>query len=218
MMTNQTMLVGRFWQHVFTMQDATAVLLKNPNPKTEFITSMVGPMGGGGVVVVKPRPYVDLPWKQVGEIVAEMIVTLQQAGVKRGDRVAILSWNCPEWVWTDLAIQTLGAVAVPIYPNSASEAVNYIVNDCGATLLIGDDGNQTNTDACLNTCKTAFCGDAVVQAGVDQCDDGNNVDNDGCTNTCHTPACGDSIVQTLDWMKPRCNANGEGSDRVSASG
>lgn len=159
MMTNQTMLVGRFWQHVFTMQDATAVLLKNPNPKTEFITSMVGPMGGGGVVVVKPRPYVDLPWKQVGEIVAEMIVTLQQAGVKRGDRVAILSWNCPEWVWTDLAIQTLGAVAVPIYPNSASEAVNYIVNDCGATLLIGDDGNQTKKVDANGPVKTLLFSD-----------------------------------------------------------
>ncbi|CAN5591359.1 AMP-dependent synthetase/ligase [soil metagenome] len=143
MLSNQNILVGRFWQHVFTKQDACAVLLKNPITKSEIITTAVSPMGGGGVVVVTPRPYVELPWRQVGEIVAEMIVTLQKNGVKRGDRVAILSWNCPEWVWTDIAIQTLGAVAVPIYPNSASEAVNYIVNDCGATLLIGDDNNQT---------------------------------------------------------------------------
>lgn len=159
MMSNQNMLVGRFWQHVFTMQDATAVLLKNPITKTEIITTMVGPMGGGGVVVVQPRPYVELPWKQVGEIVAEMIVTLQQAGVKRGDRVAILSWNCPEWVWTDIAIQTLGAVAVPIYPNSASEAVNYIVNDCGATLLIGDDGSQTKKVDANGPVKTLLFSD-----------------------------------------------------------
>ena len=49
-MTNsQNMLVGRFWQHVFTMQDATAVLLKNPITKTEHIITAVGPMGGGGV-------------------------------------------------------------------------------------------------------------------------------------------------------------------------
>ncbi len=159
MKNNQNMLVGRFWQHVFTMQDATAVLLKNPITKTEVITTMVGPMGGGGVVVVTPRPYVELPWKQVGEIVAEMIVTLREAGVKRGDRVAILSWNCPEWVWTDIAIQTLGAVAVPIYPNSAAEAVNYIVNDCGATLLIGDDGSQTKKVDANGPVKTLLFSD-----------------------------------------------------------
>jgi long-chain acyl-CoA synthetase len=151
---SKQMLVGRFWQHVFLKQDATAVLLKNPNPKTEYIVGAAGPMGAGGIVVVKPRPYIDLFWHEAGNIVAEMIATLQQLGVQRGDRVAILSWNCPEWVWTDIAIQSLGAVAVPIYPNSASEAVNYIVNDCGAKLLIADDTSQTkkvDTTGNINT-------------------------------------------------------------------
>jgi cysteine-rich repeat protein len=35
-----------------------------------------------------------------------------------------------------------------------------------------DDGNSVNTDACLNSCLTATCGDSVVRAGVEQCDAG----------------------------------------------
>ena len=41
-----------------------------------------------------------------------------------------------------------------------------------------DDGNTVNTDACLNSCKAARCGDAVVRTGVEECDDGNAVQTD----------------------------------------
>ncbi|HEY0136660.1 MAG TPA: DUF4215 domain-containing protein, partial [Nannocystis sp.] len=44
-------------------------------------------------------------------------------------------------------------------------------------------------------CKTATCGDGVVQAGVEQCDDGNVVATDACTGTCATAKCGDGIIQ-----------------------
>jgi cysteine-rich repeat protein len=47
-----------------------------------------------------------------------------------------------------------------------------------------DDGNMVETDVCINTCKTAKCGDGKVQMNVEQCDDGNMVDNDACSNTC----------------------------------
>jgi cysteine-rich repeat protein len=57
-----------------------------------------------------------------------------------------------------------------------------------------DDGNQDNTDACLNTCQPASCGDSFVQAGVEQCDDGNTVDGDGCEANCTLPSCGNGIV------------------------
>ncbi len=58
-----------------------------------------------------------------------------------------------------------------------------------------DDGNASNTDACLNTCVNARCGDAIVRAGTETCDDGNNVDTDSCTNACVPARCGDGIVQ-----------------------
>ncbi|MCB9700908.1 MAG: DUF4215 domain-containing protein [Myxococcales bacterium] len=58
-----------------------------------------------------------------------------------------------------------------------------------------DDGNADNTDACLDTCMSASCGDGFVQARVEACDDGNQVDDDACSNTCALPTCGDGAVQ-----------------------
>ena len=61
-----------------------------------------------------------------------------------------------------------------------------------------DDGNQDNTDACLNNCRTAVCGDDVVQAGVEQCDTGNCQNSDApdaaCRKDCTPQRCGDGIV------------------------
>ncbi len=58
-----------------------------------------------------------------------------------------------------------------------------------------DDGNEDNTDACLNTCINATCGDGFTGPG-EGCDDGNEVDDDACTNECALATCGDGILQT----------------------
>ncbi|EYF06979.1 DUF4215 domain-containing protein [Chondromyces apiculatus] len=58
-----------------------------------------------------------------------------------------------------------------------------------------DDGNANNTDACLNTCVQATCGDGVVRAGVEMCDDGNQVNTDACLNTCAQASCGDGFIR-----------------------
>ena len=56
-----------------------------------------------------------------------------------------------------------------------------------------DDGNQVQTDACLNNCAAARCGDGYRQEGLEDCDDGNEVDTDACTNQCGGARCGDGI-------------------------
>jgi long-chain acyl-CoA synthetase len=60
---------------------------------------------------------------------------LESLGVQRGDRVALLSENRPEWSMADLAILSLGAVNVPIYTTQAVEQVRHILSDAGARLL-----------------------------------------------------------------------------------
>ena len=51
-----------------------------------------------------------------------------------------------------------------------------------------DDGNKSNTDACLNSCAVATCGDGFLEAGVEQCDDSNTKDGDGCDHNCKIEA------------------------------
>jgi cysteine-rich repeat protein len=57
-----------------------------------------------------------------------------------------------------------------------------------------DDGNDDNTDSCLDTCELASCGDGYVGPG-EGCDDGNTDDDDDCTNTCALASCGDGVLQ-----------------------
>src|SRR6266851_4854746 len=60
---------------------------------------------------------------------------LESWGIRKGDRVAILSENRPEWTTTDFAILSLGAVSVPIYSTQTAEQTAFILNDCGARVI-----------------------------------------------------------------------------------
>ncbi|MDC3962926.1 DUF4215 domain-containing protein [Polyangium jinanense] len=65
---------------------------------------------------------------------------------------------------------------------------------CGDGIMNGpeacDDGNEINTDACLDTCVHATCGDGFVHAGVEACDDGNGIAGDGCSAQCEVENAG----------------------------
>ena len=55
------------------------------------------------------------------------------------DKVAIISQNRPEWVFTDLAVQQLGAVLVPIYPTTNPIEMEFILNDAKAKIIFVSD-------------------------------------------------------------------------------
>jgi cysteine-rich repeat protein len=71
--------------------------------------------------------------------------------------------------------------------------------NCGDNIVQGDeecdDADEDNTDACIDTCENASCGDGYTQAGVEQCDDGGTNSNDGCSENCIIEFCGDGILQ-----------------------
>ncbi|MBX5477464.1 MAG: long-chain fatty acid--CoA ligase [Pyrinomonas methylaliphatogenes] len=60
---------------------------------------------------------------------------LRSLGIRRGDRVALLSENRPEWTITDAGCQFAGATDVPIYPTQAPAQVRYILDDAQARAL-----------------------------------------------------------------------------------
>jgi long-chain acyl-CoA synthetase len=60
---------------------------------------------------------------------------LQKWGIRRGDRIAILSENRPEWMIADFASLLLGAVTVPIYATLTAEQTAYILRDSGARVI-----------------------------------------------------------------------------------
>lgn len=62
------------------------------------------------------------------QIINKVSVALLKYGIKKGDKIAIVSDNRPEWNFIDLACSQIGAVVVPIYPTITIEDYNYIFN------------------------------------------------------------------------------------------
>lgn len=91
--------------------------------------------------------------------------------------------------------------------------------ECGDGVVDGDeecdDGNDVQTDDCLNNCVAAACGDGVFHEGVEECDDGNDVDTDNCLTTCTIATCGDSVVH--EGFEACDDGNDDDSDGCSAT-
>jgi long-chain acyl-CoA synthetase len=67
--------------------------------------------------------------------VAGTVHSLRDWGIRKGDRVAILSENRPEWSIADFAILLLGAVTVPVYATLTPEQTAYTLRDSGASII-----------------------------------------------------------------------------------
>ncbi len=79
--------------------------------------------------------YQFIDWKEFESGVQQVALALYQWGVKKGDRIAILSENRPEWAFADLGILSLGAASVPIYPTSSVKECHYILEHAEVSLL-----------------------------------------------------------------------------------
>jgi len=69
------------------------------------------------------------------EIVDNISKGLLAKGIKKGDRVALMSGNRPEWNFIDFACNQLGVATVPLYPTLSNQDLIYILNDAEAKLL-----------------------------------------------------------------------------------
>src|ERR1041385_4982413 len=80
---------------------------------------------------------------------------LYSLGVRKGDRVAILSGSCVEWVLADQGCLFAGAVTVPIYPTLTPPQVQYILEDCAPKVLFVETTEKCDeVRAVAQSCKT----------------------------------------------------------------
>jgi long-chain acyl-CoA synthetase len=86
--------------------------------------------------------WVPFSSREMCERVAATAQQLLFWGVKKGDRVALLSENRPEWAITDFACLTIGAVDVPIYATLTPEQTAFILRDSGARIIFVSTADQ----------------------------------------------------------------------------
>ncbi|HMG71076.1 MAG TPA: long-chain fatty acid--CoA ligase [Gemmatimonadaceae bacterium] len=79
--------------------------------------------------------YRPISHSEVADRVRRAARGLTSLGVRRGDRVAILSENRPEWAIADFACLSVGVTDVPIYPTLPADQIAYMLKDSGAVAI-----------------------------------------------------------------------------------
>jgi fatty-acyl-CoA synthase len=80
----------------------------------------------------------SITWAQLDDRVHRLATGLSARGVVKGERVAILMTNRPEFVEIAIAANAVGAIAVPLNFRLAPDEVSYILGHCGARVVVTD--------------------------------------------------------------------------------
>jgi long-chain acyl-CoA synthetase len=96
--------------------------------------------------------YEPKTWNEIHKQVLGIFQSLRKLGIQKGDRICLLSTTRSEWNITDLACLCSGVVLVPIYHSSLAEDVAYLINHCGAKLIVLE--NEAQADKVAYTFAT----------------------------------------------------------------
>lgn len=95
---------------------------------------------GGHVAVRADDGSLTLTWDDLAGRAAALAAGFAALGVRKGDTVALLLRNRPEFYPVDLAAMTIGAVTVSLYATSAPPQLQHVISDAGATAVISERG------------------------------------------------------------------------------
>jgi acyl-CoA synthetase (AMP-forming)/AMP-acid ligase II len=81
-------------------------------------------------------------WKDVGVLASEIGAGLVSLGFEPGEVVSVLANTSREWVWTDLAVLSVGGICNGIYPTDAASQVHYLCSDSRSAYLFVENDEQ----------------------------------------------------------------------------
>ena len=83
-------------------------------------------------------------WGQILDEVRAFSVGLEELGLKRGDKFAVIGANRPRLYWAMCAGQAIGAVPVPIYADSVADEMAYVLEHAEVTVAVVQDQEQVD--------------------------------------------------------------------------
>ncbi|NRA21119.1 MAG: long-chain fatty acid--CoA ligase [Oceanospirillaceae bacterium] len=102
--------------------------------------------------------WTEFSWSDYQNRVKWLSLALVKLGVNKGDAVALLGDNRPEWVWGEIAAHAIGCYSLGIFQDSLHEEVVYLLNKSKATVVIAEDEEQCD--------KLLELGDAIPDVKV----------------------------------------------------
>ncbi len=86
--------------------------------------------------------WLSFTWADFWENAKHIGLGLRVLGLKRGDVISILSEDNKEWIYTDLAAQSMGAIASGVYTTDSASQLKYLVNDSASRFLFVENDEQ----------------------------------------------------------------------------
>ncbi|MFO7728650.1 MAG: AMP-binding protein [Desulfonatronovibrio sp.] len=83
-------------------------------------------------------------WQDYLDITAEFAGGLKELGLGKGDVIVLIGDNRPEWLWAEIAIQSLGGMALGVYQDVQAGEIEYIFELTGCRLVIAEDQEQVD--------------------------------------------------------------------------
>src|SRR3989338_7218833 len=93
-------------------------------------------------------------WKEFYDNIIKIAVLFADSGIKKGDRISILTRNSPEFIYSFFTAMKLGAIFNPINPDSTEDEIEFIFNDSGTSIVIVDEGNYKKVVTVKNKVKS----------------------------------------------------------------
>lgn len=78
------------------------------------------------------RVYRDITWGETLDAARRLVTGLRDAGVVPGERVAIFSSNCAEWIVADFALMIGGYVSIPIFSTAGVSTIRHVLEHSGS--------------------------------------------------------------------------------------
>ncbi len=111
-----------------TVPSLIRYLVKHIHPDTHpFLAHKVG------------EEWIDITYREALEKIDAISAWFLDIGIKKGDRLALIIENGPDYIYYDQALQQIGAVNTSIYPTLSEAEIEYILNDSQArTIIVGN--------------------------------------------------------------------------------
>ena len=151
-LTDQAAFWDAFWDWSGVVGDkGDAILETGPGPmearyfpgaRLNFAENLLQRADSAPAVIAysEAGPGLSLSWGELGDLVSRVVQGMQAAGIRRGDRVALLLPNLPEAIASVLAAASVGAITASASPDFGADGVVDRFGQIAPRLLIGIDG------------------------------------------------------------------------------
>ncbi len=111
----------------------------------DYLTDVFGKTTNKSVMFRKVNDkFEGISYGEFKEETEKFAFGLAALGIKKDDKIAIISENRPEWIYSDMAILGLSAIDVPVYPSLTSESIEFILANSESKGVIVSNKFQLN--------------------------------------------------------------------------